>query len=181
MKLLVGLGNPGIKYKFTRHNIGFRVVDALAHEHGLRFKANLKLRAKVAHGLLASHQVCLFKPLRFMNLCGLSLAAFILERNINVKDMLVICDCLDLPFGAVRLKLKGSDAGHRGVRSIISSLGTDNFSRLKIGIGRPSEDKKESISDFVLSRFDLKQEKQLARLIKEAKVKIDEWLRLEKS
>lgn len=175
MKLLVGLGNPGIRYKFTRHNIGFRVVEAIVNEQRLRFKSNLKLKAKLAQGLIDNQQVYLFKSLRFMNLCGLSLAAFVLEHKINIQDILVICDCLDLPFGALRLKNKGSDAGHRGMRSIIASLGADNFSRLKIGIGRPLK-KGKSVSDFVLSRFTSEQERCLPGVIKEVKSKVYEWL-----
>jgi PTH1 family peptidyl-tRNA hydrolase len=179
MKLIVGLGNPGLRYKFTRHNIGFRVIDALAQEHKIRFKTNLNARAKVAGGSISGQDFILFKSLRFMNLCGLSVVYFMLERNISPSDLLVICDCLDLPFGSFRLRSKGSDAGHRGLRSIIASLGRSDFSRLKIGIGRPQE--RYDISDYVLSRFIPDEERQISQLIKEAKIKIDEWFKLKRS
>lgn len=176
MKLIVGLGNPGLKYKYTLHNIGFRVIDYFAKEHKFHFKTDPKFKAKVAYGRVEDEDVALFKSQRFMNLCGLSLAPFVLANKIEIKDILVICDCLDLPFGKIRFKTKGSDAGHRGMRSIISALGKNDFSRTKIGIGRPN-DSNIDISEYVLSRFSAKEEKELSRIIEEAKSKISQWVK----
>ncbi len=175
MKLIVGLGNPGLRYKFTRHNIGFRVVDSIAQELKFKFRANLKLKAKIGQGSLNGESIILLKSLRFMNLCGISISLFILEGKIELNNLLVVCDCLDLPFGTIRLKSKGSDAGHRGMRSITTSLGRDDFSRLKIGIDRPKGSLGQ-INDYVLSRFERGEEKKLPLIINEAKSKIYQWI-----
>ncbi|MEW6009617.1 MAG: aminoacyl-tRNA hydrolase [Candidatus Omnitrophota bacterium] len=175
MKLIVGLGNPGLRYKLSRHNIGFRVVDSIAQELRISFKSNIKHKIKIGQGRIDGERIALLKSLRFMNLCGLSVSLFILERKIELNNLLVICDCLDLPFGKIRLKSKGSDAGHRGMRSIITSLGREDFSRLKIGIGRP-ENQEIQITDYVLYRFEPAEEKKLPLVIKEAKSKIYDWI-----
>lgn len=175
MKLIVGLGNPGARYKYTRHNIGFRIVDAIAKEKKISFKKEARQQAKSVRAELFGQEVALFKSVRFMNLTGLTLAPFVLEKKIEIKDILVVCDCLDLSFGKMRLKEKGSDAGHRGMRSIIEALGHDDFSRLKVGIGRP-EAKAAQVSEFVLSRFTCQEEESLGKLIKEAKSKIYAWI-----
>lgn len=174
MKLIIGLGNPGLKYKYTRHNIGARIIEQIAKENKIKFKRDIKIKARIASGKIRSQYVNLFKPLRFMNICGLSVASFMLERTADISDLLVVCDCLDLAFGKIRLKASGRDAGHRGIRSIITSLGKDDFSRLKIGIGRPL--RKTDVSEYVLSRFEAEEEAQLAEIIKEAKLKIYEWI-----
>jgi len=175
MKLIVGLGNPGLKYKNTLHNIGFRLIDALAREHKIALKTNPKFKAKTGQGRINGKDIGLFKSQRFMNLCGLSLAPFVLEHKLDIRDILVICDCLDLPFGKIRFKDKGSDAGHRGVRSLISALGRNDFSRIKIGIGRPANPNID-ISEYVLSRLSAKEEKEFSKVIEEAKILIYEWI-----
>lgn len=176
MILIVGLGNPGNKYKDTPHNVGFRVLDEIAKDKKINFKTSFRFRAKLAQGNIAGQDALLFKSLRFMNLTGLSLAPLARAKNINLKDLLVVGDCLDLEFGKIRLKEKGSDAGHRGMRSIITSLSTQSFSRLKIGIGRPSSPHAD-ISEYVLTKFSAAEEKKLSSIIDEAKLKIFDWIK----
>lgn len=175
MKLIVGLGNPGLKYKNTLHNIGFRLIDSLAKEHKISLKTNPNFKAKIGQGRINGRLIGLFKAQRFMNLCGLSLAPFVLKNKLDIRDILVICDCLDLPFGNIRFKEKGSDAGHRGMRSLISALGRDDFGRIKIGIGRPASPSID-ISEYVLSRLSVKEEKEFSKVVEEAKIKIYEWI-----
>lgn len=175
MKLIVGLGNPGLKYRNTFHNIGFRLIDALAKAHKISLKTAPRFKAKVGQGRISGKDVVLFKSQRFMNLCGLSLAPFVLENKLKISDILVICDCLDLAFGKVRFKEKGSDAGHRGMRSLICALGSDGFSRIKIGIGRPANPNID-ISEYVLSRLSAKEEKEFSKVAEEAKILIYDWI-----
>ncbi len=175
MKLIVGLGNPTLKFKYTRHNIGFKVIDSLAKDNNIKFKTNPKVKARIGSGKICGQRVTVFKALRFMNLSGLSLCAFMLGKNIEIDNLLVICDCLDLPFGKIRLRSKGSDAGHRGARSIIDSLGRSDFYRLKIGIGRP-KDRNFEISEYVLTKFNQTEKSKLPQIIEEAKAKISEWI-----
>ncbi|MBU2541799.1 MAG: aminoacyl-tRNA hydrolase [Candidatus Omnitrophica bacterium] len=176
MRLIVGLGNPTAKYRDTRHNIGFKVIDSLAEDNSIRFRTNVKARARIASGQICGRRVLLFKSLRFMNICGLSLSPFMLEKDIEIGDLLVICDCLDLAFGKIRLKNKGSDAGHRGMRSIINALGRNDFSRLKIGIGR-CLDASSDVSEYVLSKFNPREKREFPQIIEDAEKKICEWIK----
>jgi PTH1 family peptidyl-tRNA hydrolase len=176
MKLIVGLGNPGLKYKFTRHNIGARVVEQIAKENKINFKTDLSIQAKVAQGRIRGQEISLLKPLRFMNLCGLSIVPFMLKRNIAINDSLVIADCLDLDLSKLKFRQKGSDAGHRGMRSIINSLGRNDFSRIKIGIGRPARHNVD-VSEYVLSKFTSSEEKLLKPIIDQAKQIVYDWLK----
>lgn len=151
MILVVGLGNPGSKYEATRHNLGFRALDAFAERAG-----SPAFREKF-HGLFAQaeyqgHPVALLKPLTFMNLSGKSVQAAQAFYKVPVSDVLVIHDELDLPFGQVRLKAGGGDAGHNGLRSVTQAIGPD-YVRLRLGIGRPPPEFRGSGADFVLQAF----------------------------
>jgi len=136
--VIVGLGNPGTEYEKTPHNVGFAVVEALAAEAGVGFRRRgLSLRAQ---GALHHHNLIFAKPQTFMNLSGQAVRELISQVGLeppDLHDFLVIHDDLDLELGRVRLKARGGAGGHNGVQSIIESLGTDQFARLKIGIGRP--------------------------------------------
>jgi PTH1 family peptidyl-tRNA hydrolase len=140
LKLLAGLGNPGEEYARTRHNVGFRVIDTLAERHAIRL-AQRKFKSRMGEGALRSGnqqaRVVLLKPLTFMNLSGSALQAAAHFFKLRPEDIVVIYDDLDLPFGKIRIRERGGDGGHRGVRSILDALGEDAFIRLRVGIGRP--------------------------------------------
>jgi PTH1 family peptidyl-tRNA hydrolase len=148
MKLIVGLGNPGLQYAPTRHNSGFRVVDRLAGQFGWSWQRTRE-RALVAQGNLDGDKVVLIKPQTYMNDSGMAVSAFVRFFKLPTSDLLVICDDLDLPVGRVRLREQGSAGGQRGVHSIITHLGTNAFARLRVGIGRPTEPR-QAVIDYVL-------------------------------
>ena len=135
MKLILGLGNVGEKYLFTRHNVGFMVLDRLAVRENFSFREEKKLKSFIAKVRLDGEEFLLVKPTTFMNLSGEALRAVIDYYKIDVKDILVIYDDLSLELGRIRFRASGSDGGHNGIKSIIKNLGTKEFARLKIGIG----------------------------------------------
>jgi PTH1 family peptidyl-tRNA hydrolase len=138
VKLIVGLGNPGIEYQFTPHNAGFLALDRIAEHCGVTL-ANRRSRALTAKTTLAGHTVLLAKPETFMNLSGLSVAELVRELEIMVPshDLIVIYDELDLPLGTLRIGERGSANGHNGADSISGSLGTQEWLRIRIGVGKP--------------------------------------------
>jgi PTH1 family peptidyl-tRNA hydrolase len=151
MKVICGLGNPGERYLLTRHNVGFRVVDLLADRWGLTGAGRVREGAARLEATLPepTGRVLLVKPLRFMNLSGGALKAAMRQTDADpASDLLVITDDVDLPLGKVRLRRSGSAGGHNGLRAIIAALGTDEFNRLRVGIGRNGE-----TVDHVLSTF----------------------------
>lgn len=147
MKLIIGLGNPGTQYEKTRHNIGFHVVDKLAHKYSLRWER--RNRAMIASGVIGSEKVVLVKPLTFMNNSGEAVGEFVRWYKVEPDDILVIYDDLDLPVGNIRLRARGSSGGHNGIKSLTQHLHTDQFPRLRVGIGRPTHAKMSTI-DYVL-------------------------------
>ena len=135
MKLIVGLGNPGIEYQFTPHNMGFLAVDRIAEQCGVRVN-NRHCRAQTARTRIAGHEVVLAKPETYMNLSGVSVAELVREHEIKPEqDLVVIYDELDLPFGALRVRPRGRSAGHNGMQSVIGALGTQEITRVRLGIG----------------------------------------------
>ncbi len=156
MKLIIGLGNPGIEYQFTPHNAGFLAVDRIA-EYCNATVANRRGRALTAKATLAGHEVLLAKPETFMNLSGLSAAALVRELEIPIpsQDVIVIYDELDLPLGTIRIRERGSANGHNGVKSISGALGTEDWLRIRIGIGKPAladgREVKAGGTDYLLS------------------------------
>ena len=149
MKLIVGLGNPGIEYQFTPHNAGFLAVDRIAEHCGVTV-ANRRGRALTAKAMLAGQEVLLAKPETFMNLSGLSVAALVRELEIPIPaaspapDVIVIHDELAFPLGTIRIAERGSANGHNGVKSISGALGTEEWLRIRVGVGRPAlEDGRE--------------------------------------
>ncbi len=137
MKLIVGLGNPGIEYQFTPHNAGFLALDRIAEGCGATI-ANRRCRALTGKATLAGQEVLLAKPETFMNLSGLSVAALVRELEITVPshDLIVIYDELDLPLGRIRIGERGRPAGHNGARSVSGALGTEEWLRIRIGVGK---------------------------------------------
>ena len=149
--LVVGLGNPGPRYATTRHNLGFMVADLLAGRMGANFKAHKRSGTDVVTGRLAGHPVVLAKPRAYVNESGRQVAALAKFYSVAPADLIVIHDELDLEFGQIRLKLGGGEAGHNGLRSVSTALGTKDYQRVRIGIGRPPG-RKEAAA-FVLENF----------------------------
>jgi len=160
--LVVGLGNPGAAYAANRHNAGFMVVDELAARLGARLKRG-KSKAFVAEGRLAGQPVTLAEPMTFMNLSGGPVASLRAFYKLPADRIVVVHDELDLPFGAVRLKLGGGDNGHNGLRSVSSSLGTRDYLRIRVGIGRPPG--RMDPADFVLRDFSAAERKELPEIL----------------
>jgi PTH1 family peptidyl-tRNA hydrolase len=164
--LVVGLGNPGPSYVGNRHNVGFLVADELASRiGGGKFKSH-KAGADVLEGRLAGHRVVLAKPKSFMNLSGGPVAGLLRFFKVTPESVIVVHDELDIPFEAVRLKLGGGDNGHNGLRSITKSLGTKEYHRVRVGIGRPPG--RMDPADFVLRDFSSPERKELAFVIDRA-------------
>ncbi|MEI7716337.1 MAG: aminoacyl-tRNA hydrolase [Mycobacterium sp.] len=149
--LVVGLGNPGDNYTRTRHNVGFMVADLLAVRLGSTFKAHKRSGAEVVSGRLAGHSVVVAKPRCFMNESGRQVGPLAKFYSIAPADIVVIHDDLDLDFGRIRLKLGGGEGGHNGLRSVAAALGTKDFQRIRIGIGRPPG--RKDPASFVLENF----------------------------
>ncbi len=148
--IIVGLGNPGRRYAHHRHNVGFQCLDALAQAHGLTFSQR-KFRAMLAHGNIGPTPVLLAKPQTFMNLSGEAVAPLLGYYRRTPADLLVIYDDLDLPLGTIRIRAQGGAGGHKGMQSIIHHLQTQEFPRLRVGIGRPPEGLDPA--DYVLHPF----------------------------
>ncbi|HLR51937.1 MAG TPA: aminoacyl-tRNA hydrolase [Candidatus Avamphibacillus sp.] len=173
MKCIVGLGNPGRKYKKTRHNIGFLVIDELLHRN--RWKLNkTKFNGDYALEHYQGEKVILLKPQTFMNLSGEAIRPLVDYYNIDIKDILVIYDDLDLPTGKIRLRQKGGHGGHNGIRSALEHLGQKDFKRLRIGIGRPVD--ATSIVDYVLSKFNKQEKEEVVSSIHKAADACEAWL-----
>jgi PTH1 family peptidyl-tRNA hydrolase len=163
MKAIVGLGNPGLKYSRTRHNVGFMLLDLLVKERGYQYRNDF--RGKVAEGKNGEERFLLLKPYTYMNLSGLAVSQLVNYYKIPLRDILVVGDDMDLPLGKIRLRAKGSSGGHNGLKSIIGELGSQDFWRLKIGVGRPKEN--QDVINHVLNIFN----KDEAKLLDEVMVK----------
>ncbi len=151
MKLIVGLGNPGIEYQFTPHNMGFLAVDRIAEQCGVRI-SNRQCRALTGKAVIADQEVLLAKPETYMNLSGMSIRELVREHAVDAaQDLIVIYDELDLPLGVIRIRQRGSSAGHNGMESIIGALGSDEFIRMRLGIA-PDHPVKDGVR-YVLGQF----------------------------
>jgi peptidyl-tRNA hydrolase, PTH1 family len=170
--LIVGLGNPGPEYRGTRHNIGFEAIDDLASRHRIKVD-RAKHRGMHGSGLVAGVAVVLAKPLTYMNLSGQAVAPLARQFGIKPDRILVIADDLDLALGKLRLKEKGSAGGHNGHKSLIASLGTQSYPRLKIGIGQSGG----STIDHVLSRFTAEERVDVEAAVKAAVDAVEALLR----
>ena len=156
IKLVAGLGNPGAKYRGTRHNVGFEVVDLLARRHRLEFEAApadavfARWRRSETGG--SGDVVLLTKPLTFMNLSGDAVAALARYYKVETPDLLIVCDDVNLPLGRLRVRGSGTEGGHNGLRSVAQHLGSIDYPRLRVGVGRG--DDRRDLADHVLARFD---------------------------
>ena len=166
MKLIVGLGNPGIEYQFTPHNLGFLTIDRIASECGVEVR-NRHCRALTARAVIGSEPVLLAKPETFMNLSGMSVRELVAEHEIRPEaDLIVIYDELDLPWGAIRIRQRGSSAGHNGMESVIGELGTQEFLRIRLGVA-PDRKVAEGMT-YLLAPFRKVQLKQVDEVIDKA-------------
>lgn len=163
--LVAGLGNPGPGYELNRHNAGFLVADVLAGRAGARFRAS-KFRAATAEGRLAGQPAIIVKPMTFMNDSGAAVAGVAGYHRLTPDSIVVIHDELDLPFGTVRLKRGGGDNGHNGLRSVTARLGTRDYYRIRVGIGRPPG--RMDPADYVLRNFSAVENRELALLLERA-------------
>lgn len=150
MKYVFGLGNPGRKYRDTRHNVGFRVLDILAEKNQIRLKEKPKLDARAGEGSIEGVRVMLIEPQTFMNNSGYSVSAVLDYYRAQPSDIIVVYDDVDLPFGHLRIRERGSAGTHNGMRSIVSYLDSGDFVRLRVGIGAPDR----PLTDYVLGRFE---------------------------
>jgi PTH1 family peptidyl-tRNA hydrolase len=157
MRLIVGLGNPGEKYLRTRHNIGFRVVDAFARRYRMTFDTHQK-NALTATGRVAGGSITLVKPLTFMNLSGAAVASLARIYTEGTDELMVVCDDIDLPLKKIRIRLGGSAGSHNGMKSIIDQLGTEQFPRLRFGIRSEEYEPGDDLARFVLSDFESHEE-----------------------
>jgi PTH1 family peptidyl-tRNA hydrolase len=148
--LIVGLGNPGAEYQHTRHNVGFRVIDLLAERHRIDMRKTEK-RAFVGYGSIRDVPVVLAKPITFMNLSGESVAPLMRMLQLQPADVLVVYDEMDLPVGRIRVRADGSPGGHNGMKSLVHHLRTEEFPRIRIGVGRPGSG--SAAVEHVLSKF----------------------------
>ena len=164
--LVVGLGNPGPNYAKTRHNVGFMVADILAARMGAAFKVHKKSGAEVATGRLGGRPVLLAKPRVYMNESGRQVGPLAKFYSVDPADLVVLHDELDIDFGRIRLKLGGGEGGHNGLRSVASALGTKDFQRVRIGIGRPPG--RQDPAAFVLQPFSVRERAELPTICEQA-------------
>ena len=148
-KVIVGLGNPGAEYAGTRHNVGFDLVDALAAAHGIKLDQTL-FRARIGRGVIAGQRVLLARPQTYMNESGVAVRQMIQKEEVPLENLLILCDDIHLPVGTIRLRAKGSSGGQNGLKSIASHLATQEWARLRIGVGEPPPGLQV---DWVLGRF----------------------------
>jgi peptidyl-tRNA hydrolase, PTH1 family len=163
--IVIGLGNPGSKYDNTRHNVGFDTIDLLASKHGIKV-SKLKHKALSGDGEIESKKVILVKPQTFMNLSGESVREIIEWYKVPLKNTILIYDDVDLSMGKIRIRPKGSSGTHNGMRSILYHVQSEDFPRIRIGIGRPPEG--WDMADFVLSRFSNEERKAVNESIEDA-------------
>jgi peptidyl-tRNA hydrolase, PTH1 family len=175
MKLIAGLGNPGSEYRHTRHNIGFEVIDSLSELLDIPLDHS-KYNGLFGKGRVGTEDVVLVKPLTYMNLSGEAIKPLMRFYKIDIKDLIVIYDDLDLEVGKMRLRFKGSAGGHNGMKSIIYHLGSQDFKRVRVGIGRPEG--RQPVVDFVLRPFSSEEnpivQETIKRAAKACKVAISE-------
>ena len=172
--LIVGLGNPGREYDGTRHNIGFRAVDSVAEEYGMTFGKRLS-KAMVADGTIADQKVLLAKPQTYMNLSGEAVRSLLMFYKISLSHLLVISDDLDIPPGTLRIREKGGAGGQKGLKSIIDHVGTQEFTRMRIGIGRPPG--RMDPSAYVLQDFDKSEDILVIETLARAVRAVETWIR----
>jgi PTH1 family peptidyl-tRNA hydrolase len=173
VRLVVGLGNPGKAYESTRHNIGFRVVRAFAEAKGMVFRSMYKEMGELAKGPFSGKTVALLLPTTYMNNSGTAVKFCTENFKVPMQHLLVVSDDIYLPFGAMRLREKGTAGGHKGLQSIIEAVG-EEFPRLKMGVGL--QESSQDLADYVLGRFTPEEEAEIPTMIKKALEILDNWI-----
>ncbi|TDQ34227.1 aminoacyl-tRNA hydrolase [Aureibacillus halotolerans] len=176
MKCIVGLGNPGARYEFTRHNIGFMVIDELAKRHGSTLKKQ-KYNGVYDKVFVQNESLLLVKPLTFMNLSGECVRPLLDFYSLETDDVLVVYDDMDLETGRIRLRLQGGAGGHNGMKSLISHLGTKSFKRIRMGVGRPQGHM--PVIDYVLQPFEPNEQAAIDNAVAHAADACEEWANTE--
>ena len=181
MKLIAGLGNPGEQYRGTRHNVGFEVIDLLAARRGLSGAfAAMKTDAVAARWRrpaepgVGSQDVWLMKPLTFMNVSGVAVGEMVRYYDIALADVLIVCDDVNLPLGRLRARASGSEGGHNGLRSVAEQLGTIDYGRLRVGVGRGDE--RRDLASHVLARFEPEERPGVEQAIARAADAVEMWV-----
>lgn len=178
MKLVAGLGNPGARYRGTRHNVGFEVIDLLARKHKLEFEAApvdavfARWRRTEADG--TADVVLLEKPLTFMNLSGEAVAGLARYYKVETSDLLIVCDDVNLPLGRLRVRATGTEGGHNGLRSVADVMGTIDYARLRVGVGRG--DLRRDLGDHVLTGFEPEEVPGIEAAIARAADAVETWI-----
>jgi PTH1 family peptidyl-tRNA hydrolase len=173
VKLVAGLGNPGERYRGTRHNVGFDVADLLARRHGLTFES-APAEALAARWLRSDGTVWIIKPLAFMNASGEVVGSLARYYRVALPDVLVVCDDVNLPLGRLRGRGSGSEGGHNGLRSVAQHLGTTEYPRLRLGVDRG--DDRRGLADHVLARFEPEEQPGVTDAITRAADAVECWL-----
>jgi peptidyl-tRNA hydrolase, PTH1 family len=172
-RVIVGLGNPGPEYEWTRHSIGQHIVKALAERHQFSFHSEKGVEAQVAKGMIGEQPVVLGLPKVYMNESGRSVNRLLRFVGVEAKDLMVVVDDIETPWGQMKIAFAGGTRGHNGLRSIQGPLGTMAFSQMRIGVGRPGSG---SVADYVLRRFAAEEMSELPSIMERALVMIEEWL-----
>ena len=173
MYLILGLGNPGPEYVRTRHNAGYMVVDALAGKHRVKISHH-KYNSLYGEGEIGGCRVVISKPLTYMNESGKAAKAILNALDIPLENVIVVHDDIDVPLGKIKIKHEGGDAGQRGVRSLMNTFQTDQFTRVRVGIGRPAD--KDDIVDYVLSPFEKEEWDLFGGIVEQATQLIEQTL-----
>ena len=171
--IIVGLGNPGRTYEKTRHNVGFRAVRQFAKRHSITLKGSKRMSAEVGTGLVEARSVVVVLPLTYMNVSGMAVKQAMKAFKVPSERVIVVVDDIVFPVGEMRLKAVGSHGGHNGLRSIEEHLGSRNYWRLRIGVGHPQG---SDLAEYVLSPFDVEDEKKLPEVLTKAADMLDAWI-----
>jgi PTH1 family peptidyl-tRNA hydrolase len=182
MKIVVGLGNPGRQYEETRHNVGWMVLDRLAERAGWQGRARARDAAATVYGRYNGLDIMLVKPTTFMNMSGVAVRKVLARQRAPLEELLVVLDDFDLPLGKIRIRERGSAGTHNGLRSIVGELGSQDFARLRVGIGEPvraaADEPSRAAMDHVLTRFTAREKKVLDEVIDAAADAVEDWARL---
>ncbi len=173
MKIVVGLGNPGPEYRDTRHNVGFKVLEELAARYRVE-RQESKFDAIIGEIRVKGEKILLVKPLTYMNLSGKAVEPLVNWYKLNLADLMVIYDDMDLPVGTIRVRASGGSGGHKGIKSIIERLATEDFARSRIGIGRPNE---RDTVDWVLGRLTGEEKELIGLMTKKAADAVETWIK----
>lgn len=175
MKLIVGLGNPGLSYANTRHNLGARAVRAIAKEYRVGLKLNRSFKSRIAKIVVDNDECLLAIPSTYMNLSGQSIGLLLRLKKISPQDLLVIYDDVDLDLGVMRFRKKGGSGGHKGIKSVIETINTQDFNRLRLGIGRGHS--RQETKDYVLTNFLRSEIKTVNSAVKDAAEACRIWIK----